>query len=299
MDLTLLRTCLAVYRTGSLTRAARELGLSQPAVTGQLRALEAKLEQPLFLRVPQGAVPTEAAHELIRETAEPLDKLESALRRRLTPEQLSDRTVRLAGPTEIITERILPAVADLIVDGLRLQVSFGLTDDLIAGLINGLYELVIATRQPRHGAIVSTPLMDEEFVLVGSPDWAARISAPTVSGQGAEALAGVPMISYSGNLPIIRHYWLTVFGQPPTLTARVTVPDLRAVLAAVCAGAGVSVLPSYLCTDDIGSGRITILHPVELPPLNTLFLATRADARPSMSLTALRSHLLVKARLWH
>jgi len=37
----LLRTFLAVYRAGTLTAAARTLGLSQPSVTGQLRALEA------------------------------------------------------------------------------------------------------------------------------------------------------------------------------------------------------------------------------------------------------------------
>src|SRR5438067_1003625 len=153
MELTLLRTCLAVYRTGSLTKAARELGLSQPAVTGQLRTLESRLEQQLFLRVPQGTVPTEAAHELVRETAGALDSLESALRRRLEPERLGDRTVRLAGPTEIITEKVLPAVADLIVDGLRLQVSFGLTDELVTGLADGLYDMVIATRQPRHKAV--------------------------------------------------------------------------------------------------------------------------------------------------
>jgi DNA-binding transcriptional LysR family regulator len=294
-----LRTCLAVYRTGSLTKAARELGLSQPAVTGQLRSLEARLEQQLFLRVPRGAVPTEAAHELVRETAGALDSLESALRRRLEPERLGDRAVRLAGPTEIITERVLPAVADLIVDGLRLQVSFGLTDELVAGLADGLYDMVITTRQPRHKAIVSTPLMDEEFVLVSAPDWARRMPARQIGEHGAEALRSIPLISYSSNLPIIGHYWSTVFGQRPSLAAQVTVPDLRGVLAAVRAGAGISVLPSYLCADEIDRGEITVLHDVELPPLNTLFVATRAAAGASVSLTTLRSHLLVKARLWH
>ena len=299
MELTLLRTCLAVYRTGSLTKAARELGLSQPAVTGQLRTLESRLEQQLFLRVPQGTVPTEAAHELVRETAGALDSLESALRRRLEPERLGDRTVRLAGPTEIITEKVLPAIADLIVDGLRLQVSFGLTDELVTGLADGLYDMVIATRQPRHKAIVSTPLMDEEFMLVSAPDWARRMRARHVGEGGAEVLRDIPLISYSGNLPIIRHYWTTVFGEPPALAAQVTVPDLRGVLAAVRAGAGISVLPSYLCADEIASGEIMVLHDIEIPPLNTLFVATRTAVGESVSLTTLKSHLLVNARLWH
>ena len=51
MDLALLRTFVAVHRAGSFTRAARLLGLSQPAVTGQIRALERQLGRPLFLRL--------------------------------------------------------------------------------------------------------------------------------------------------------------------------------------------------------------------------------------------------------
>lgn len=62
MDLTFLRTCLAVYRAGSFTKAAQDLGIYQPAVTGNVRNLEKSLGQPLFLRTPQGVVPTDAAH---------------------------------------------------------------------------------------------------------------------------------------------------------------------------------------------------------------------------------------------
>jgi DNA-binding transcriptional LysR family regulator len=299
VDLTLLRTCLAVYRAGSLTKAARILGISQPAVTGQLRALEAKLEQPLFLRLPSGTVPTDAAHELMRDTAPALDSLESALSRRLQPEKLTDRTVRLAGPAEIITSRVLPAVADLISDGLRLKVSLGLTDDLLIELADGAHDIVIATSRPRSQALVATPLMDEEFALVASPLWTDQVKSSDIDRLGPAALEGIPMISYAESLPIIRRYWLTVFGRRPTLTAQVTVPDLRAVLATVKHGAGISVLPTYLCADDIELGELSVLHEVEVPPLNTLFLATRAGITPCIGLTALRSHLLHKARLWH
>lgn len=298
MDLTLLRTCLAVYRSGSLTRAARSLGISQPAVTAQLRALESKLEQPLFVRLPSGTIPTDAAHELVRETAEALDSLEHAVSRRLRPEKLGDRTVRLAGPAEIMTSRVLPAVADLIVDGLRLQVSLGLTDDLLAGLADGAFDLVVATRRPRSQALVAVPLMDEEFALVGAPPWVERVSSAEIDAAGPEALDDIPIIAYADTLPIIRRYWRTVFGCRPDVSAQVTVPDLRAVLAAVRCGAGISVLPTYLCADEIAGGELAVLHDVEIPPLNTLFLVSRAGGTPSVGLTALRSHVLVKAQLW-
>ncbi len=50
MDLALLRTFVTVHRAGSFTRAAALLGLSQPAVTSQIRTLERQLGRPLFLR---------------------------------------------------------------------------------------------------------------------------------------------------------------------------------------------------------------------------------------------------------
>ncbi len=96
----------------------------------------------------------------------------------------------------------------------------------------------------------------------------------------------------------MRRYWLTVFGQRPTFAAQVTVPDLHAVLAAVKAGAGISVLPTYLCADELDRGEISVLYDAELPPLNTLFLATRAGGATTIGVTTLRSHLLMKAQLW-
>ncbi|MDQ3404171.1 MAG: LysR family transcriptional regulator [Actinomycetota bacterium] len=298
MDYSLLRTCLAVYRTGSLTKAARQLGISQPAVTGQIRALEETLGQPLFRREPKGTVPTAAAHELIRDTGAALDSLDLVMRRRLLPAQLPDRAIHVAGPAEILVSRALPALAGLVSDGLRLRITFGLTPDLLLELAEGTYDLVIATTRNRNPAIVLTPLMDEEFVLVGDSGWARDISAADIAERGARALDDARLIAYSDSLPIIRRYWTTVFGEDPTAAPTVTVPDLRAVLAAVKAGAGISVLPTYLCSAEIANGEIEVLHQPEVAPLNTLFLATKAGAADTVGLAAVRSHLLLTARGW-
>jgi DNA-binding transcriptional LysR family regulator len=69
LSLDVLRTFLAVYRAGSVTRGAELLGLSQPTVTAQIRSLEADLGQPLFERLPRGMAPTVAADELARRVA--------------------------------------------------------------------------------------------------------------------------------------------------------------------------------------------------------------------------------------
>lgn len=69
MDLALLRTFVTVHRAGSFTRAAALLGLSQPAVTSQIRTLERQLGRPLFLRQARGVTPTSIGDELAHKAA--------------------------------------------------------------------------------------------------------------------------------------------------------------------------------------------------------------------------------------
>ncbi len=75
LDLSLLRTFLAVHRAGSFTSAGRLLGLSQPTVTTQIRSLEGQLGRELFERRSRGVVPTAVADQLAAQVAAPLDAL--------------------------------------------------------------------------------------------------------------------------------------------------------------------------------------------------------------------------------
>src|ERR1041385_833090 len=75
MDLALLRTFVTVHRAGSFTRAAALLGLSQPAVTSQIRTLEQQVGRPLFLRQARGVTPTTIGDELAHKAAPHHDEL--------------------------------------------------------------------------------------------------------------------------------------------------------------------------------------------------------------------------------
>ncbi|RDI49992.1 LysR family transcriptional regulator [Nocardia mexicana] len=75
-----LRIFLAVYRLGSINKAALEIGLSQPTVTAQLRSLEKALGHQLFLRGPRGVRPTAAAEKLADGAGPLVAELEEFLR---------------------------------------------------------------------------------------------------------------------------------------------------------------------------------------------------------------------------
>ncbi|WP_282202930.1 LysR family transcriptional regulator [Kitasatospora fiedleri] len=327
-DLNQLRTFLAVYRLGSFTAAARRLGLSQSTVTAQVRALERRHGRELFERRARGAAALPAADELAARVAEPLDRLAGATERRPSAEP-----VHLAGPAELLGTLLLPALAPLVADGVRLRVSTGLSDPLLAELRSGRHDVVVSTRRPTGRALTAVPLADEEFVLVAAPGWAAHralahpahrahrahskdpavpadladpahltdLTDPTDIADPtdlADALPRLPLVSYAEDLPIVRHYWRHVFGRRLHALAAVTVPDLRAVRAAVAAGAGWSVLPEYLCRDALASGALVpLLRPAD-PPINTAYLVHRPEAAANPHLAAVREHLLAAARHW-
>lgn len=297
MDLTLLRTFMAVYRAGSFTAGAAQVGLAQPTVTAQMRALESELGHQLFQRKARGIVPTSAAQELAVEVASHIDALEAVVMRGVAPRSRFEVPVHLAGPAEFIASWVLPCLSPLVDEGLQLRVIHGLSDELLSGLVAGRCDLVVSTIRPRLPSVSANALTDEEFVLVAGRAWSDRIDRDALASEGEGVLAQVPFVAYAEDLPLIRRYWRSVFGTKPRVKARVVVPDLRAVRSMTVAGGGITVLPRYLCRDELASGELTVLLEPKIPPINTIYLASRVGSDHVPQLSAVRSRLLEQARI--
>src|SRR5260370_23112094 len=107
------RASVATYRTGSVTKAAEYVHLSQPAVSGQIKALEQQLGRTLFTRTPRGIVPTAAAHDLARSIAPHIDALETAGDQSGQSTEIQG-TVQIGGPVQFLPQRGLPSLSSLI-----------------------------------------------------------------------------------------------------------------------------------------------------------------------------------------
>lgn len=96
-DLNLLPIAVALYDELSVSRTARRLGMSQPAVSHALRRLREAFDDPLFVRGPSGIVPTSRAHAIIRAARPHLQRLqEDLLRGESFDPAVSSRTITLA-----------------------------------------------------------------------------------------------------------------------------------------------------------------------------------------------------------
>ncbi|MER6327060.1 LysR family transcriptional regulator [Streptomyces coelicoflavus] len=301
MDLALLRTFVAVHRAGSFTRAASLLGLSQPAVTSQIRTLERQLGRPLFLRQARGVTPTTVGDELAHKAAPHLDALVEIAEAGLENDS-SSRTLHLAGPPEFTAERALPALTGITREDGRpfaLRTSFGNAEQTLEGLAAGHHDLAIGTARPRGSLLTSTPLCDEEHVLVATPDWAKRADVEKLRDTGASALEHVPVVEVHESLPFVTRYWASVFDARPAAPATVVAPDLRAVLACTIAGAGLAVLPRYLCAEALERGAVVALHDPAVPPLRTYFLVARTGTLAMPHIAQAHEELLRAATAWN
>ncbi|MFJ1301298.1 LysR family transcriptional regulator [Pseudomonadota bacterium AL_CKDN230030165-1A_HGKHYDSX7] len=172
-DLNLMRVFLTVLEERSVTRAARRLNLTQPAVSYALTRLREQFDDPLFVRTPAGMAPTPVAFAL----AEPIERGMSqfaealALRQTFDPAS-SERHFRLS-MSDIGEMVFLPSLMEHIharAPKLRVEVQEIALEDLHDALKRGEVDLAIGNlaglgRRTRHA-----DLFAERYVCMGRRD---------------------------------------------------------------------------------------------------------------------------------
>jgi DNA-binding transcriptional LysR family regulator len=254
-----LRTFVAIYRSGSVSGGAAIRGLSQPAASQQLATLERRIGLPLFTRTPHGVEPTRRGRELHAQVADSLDRLEHVLVD-LDGGKPAGRTptLRVGSSPEFFTYLVVPSLGAGIPP---ISARFGTDPELVDLLEHGELDVAVTSTTPGRRALTSSPIGMKRFILVGS---AAMGPVPVHRSldELGQWMAGRPWVAYSAELPLTRRFWQSVLGQPFAGDLQLVAPDLRAVVAAVEHGLGISLLPEFVCADAIDRQAIIEIHPV-------------------------------------
>jgi DNA-binding transcriptional LysR family regulator len=297
-DIQLLRTFLTVYRSGTFTRAAQELHLTQPAVSQHMRALEVQVGKPLFRRAARGVTPTAAGRELAQSVATHIDALEGALDESSGGLDAIGETIHIGGPEEFLSELVLPELIPRVADGLRVRMFFGTDAPIIAKLAAGELDLAIFTSDLRQRGIETEQLCFEYLDLVGTPRWRDRLGPLEAGPAGADALDGVPIAAYDEDLPLVREYWQSVFASTKLLRGALVANGLRACLQFACQDAGITVLPSHTVASAIADGDLVRLLTPASPPRSMLYLAWRSGGLRRATLARVHDRIRTAARAW-
>ncbi len=284
-----LRTFLEAYRTGSITKAADRLHLTQPAASAHIKSLEALMEKKLFVRHARGIKPTAIADDLARSIAPHLEQIETkfnAVRSRIGSVA---GTIHLATPAEFLDAKVLPAIASLLAHDLKVRIHLGGKERIYQLLDDGTVDLAITASQPQSKALDYAEIEQETLILVAATDWEKQ---HLIQPFDPRQLLSLPLIAYDEDLPLIRQYFAEVFQIQLDIQATVTVADLRIVRSLVSLGQGYTVLPKYLCEQKLQTGNLCLLHQTEFYPRNNLYLVWNKGNLRHPRVVYTRDHLL-------
>lgn len=260
-SLDLFRVFVAVYRAGSVSAAARERNLTQPAVSAHLSTLESRVGEALFTRTPKGVRPTERGKLLYTQVADAVDRLEKSERGLRLTVSSSPLPLRLGCTPEFFQGFVLPRLTQ----GLALNVTFAEVRTLVEQVQGGSLDAALVNIPVNSRALGERELGLFPFVLIGPASWP---DIPLERTGLAEILNSRAWVSYSVELPVTRRFFTQVLGQKFASTLAVVAPDLRAVVRAVEQGLGASLVPLYASQEALAAQRVQELAVVRhlIPP---------------------------------
>jgi DNA-binding transcriptional LysR family regulator len=268
----LYRSFLGVLKDGSLSAAARSLGLAQPTVGRHIAALETSLGLVLFTRSQSGLLPTEAALAL-RPYAESMASNAAALQRTASSQGDGVKgTVRITCSDVVGVEVLPPILAALREQHPALVVELVLTNRL-QDLLRREADIAVRMTPPKHEALVARRIGNIEVGLHAHRDYLARHGTPRTEAE----LRAHALIGYDEETPFIRSVGKALGGLKREHFALRTDSDL-AQLAAIRAGAGIGFCQVGVARRD--PNLVRVMAKRFSVPLDT-WLAMHEDLRDS------------------
>src|SRR5919106_256153 len=171
MELAQLRTLRTVAETLNFTRAAERLGLTQSAVSHQIKTLEAELGEPLFLRVKRGVLLSEAGKRALRYATRILDDAE-ALRSELAGKRALSGRIRAAAATQAFVYLFAELFEAFMKAHPQVELSFRTTvstDQTVADILAGEADVGFAALPVYSPSLQVNALFEDELFLIMSP----------------------------------------------------------------------------------------------------------------------------------
>jgi DNA-binding transcriptional LysR family regulator len=230
VDLNLLIVFDAVMQERNVTRAGGKIGLSQPAVSHALSRLRYMLKDELFIRTPDGMMPTPRAEQLAAPLRRALSDMQLALEPETFVPQEATRLFVLAlnnYAAVILAPSLVTAVIST-APGIRLDLRPTGMRDMPALLDRGEFDLAIGTFEDAGERFAAAPLLEDSFVVVMGRDH------PAAQGElTEEKLAGLSYleISSSGEDSSFVDQWLGMRGLARNITHRAPRLSAAAILS--------------------------------------------------------------------
>jgi DNA-binding transcriptional LysR family regulator len=246
LNLNLLRVFESVYRTGSMTEAAKELHLTQSGVSQHITALEEVLEVKVFDRIKQRLLPTERGRMLYLQTSESLNQIENVIFDVKGQERAFSGVVNIGMPIEFGNSIVMPIIADFSKKYPKVTFNFNLgyattMNDL---LVRGELDFAIIDEFKMDRSITTQKVFDEILELCIAEDLLKEKVAPKNNIKYYETL---DFVEYQAGNPVLNMWFKHHLGKShPNLNVRAYIMDVQGIARLIVNKVGVGVLPSHV-----------------------------------------------------
>ncbi len=280
MDTRQLAAFCAVVERKSFSQAAERLGVTQPAVSLQIRSLEQRLGRQLLDRSGRRVEPTEAGLRLYA-SAQRLLALEEQLLEDVTGADEGELTGTLelgasTGPGGAVVPVLLCQFQELH-PAVRIRLAVSDTQSVVDQVADRELELGIVGAARRHRGVVFEPFFRDEVVLACPAGH--RFAGTTVPLDELREERLLVMQEGAGVRQVIEDELRAAGTRLRDLGVDVELGLQESVRSAVAAGQGITFISRSALDADIAAGTITIARVQGLDPVRENFLA-RASGRP-------------------
>jgi LysR family transcriptional regulator, nitrogen assimilation regulatory protein len=275
MDLRSIRYFVQIAELGSITRAAGQLGVAQPALSRHVHSIEDELGVQLLVRLPRGVRLTGAGRQFLEHCRRILRELGRARDELRASTEVPSGTVILG---------VSPTVGPLLVPGIverarrhcpqiSLRIVEGFSTQLYDALLTGRTDVAVLTNPVPSRALNLTPLISEPVVVLAAPQPRGTRRSYTLA-----ELSKTPVIISEGIRSVVEEQ-INRYGAH--LNVEVEIDAIEAIRRLLLRGIGTTIMPVSTFHDDISAGKIAAIQIADANLHRNLVLAQQAERRLS------------------
>ncbi len=260
-----------------MTKAARRLGIVQPALSNQITRLETQFKATLFERTSRGVQPTAVARSFYRQCLQILESVEGA------EHYLRESSGKVGGS---LTIGVMPSLANSVIAGViqqyherhpdvRLHVLEGYSGTLMEWLATGALDFAITNRESALSNITTVPLVQDSLVLVTNLQMLRKVSGEFPASKLVDLKLVLP--SRRQGMRLLLDAMLMNVGIQ--LEPQVELDSMAATLELIRHGDWATVLPSTAAKRAIDAKHVRSFKLIE-PEFNREMVVAYHSQRP-------------------